>query len=157
MMRGRDELPSRHSGGARDHQLQPPRQIQVAEHRADQHGERHHALGDEGHAKERDLGDEEGRDVLDVRGAPHQLEKIDHRDQHERAREHGKHRGEEAPSEISRERPGDHGACPIRALVRWAMRSMTAVIELVMKAGRLDDDSARDGEISEHEGVSRAR
>ena len=38
-------------------------------------------------------------------------------------------------SEIARERAGDHGACPISALVRWAMRSMIAVMALAMKAG----------------------
>ena len=98
---GRDELPGRNAGGARDRELQAPRQIQVAEHRADEDGERHHAFGDEGHPKNRDLRDDESRDVLDVRGAPQQLKKVDHRGQHQGASEHGKNRREEAPTEIT--------------------------------------------------------
>ena len=64
--RRRDELPGRHAGRARDHQFEPARQIQVAGHGADQHAERHDALGELRHAEERDLRHQERRNVRDV-------------------------------------------------------------------------------------------
>ena len=90
--RGRDELPGRDAGGARHHELQAARQIQIAEHRRDQDRERQDAFGDEGHAIERDLGDQERRDILEIAGATQHLDEVDHRDHRERAREHGENR-----------------------------------------------------------------
>src|SRR5262249_51562112 len=92
-------------------------------------------LGDERHAKHRNLGHDQCRSILHVPRAPHQLEKIDHRREHQRTREHGHHRREEAPPEVPRQRPGDHDVCPIAAPARWARRSVIAAIALVTKAG----------------------
>src|SRR5262249_70990 len=103
--------------------------------RADQHRERHHALGNERHAKQRYLGDDQPRSLLRVRQTPHHFEEIDHRGEHQRAREHGQDGREEAPPEILRQRAADHDVCPIAAPARWAMRSVIAVIALVTKAG----------------------
>ena len=132
--RRRDELPGRDAGRPRHDELQAARQIQIAEHRRDEHGEGHDPLGDEGYPIERDLGDEECREILDVSGAAEHLDEIDHRDQRECPCEHGEDRGQEAQSEISRERAG-HEVCPIGPPARCARRSAMVLIALVMKAG----------------------
>ena len=88
-----------------DDQFKPARQVQIAEHGGDQHREWHDALGQERHAIERDLGDVERRDVLDVAGAPEHFDEINQRDQHQQAGEYGRGRTEEAQSEIGREQP----------------------------------------------------
>ena len=70
--------------------------FEVARHRADQHAERHDALGDLRHAVERGLGHQQRRDIRDVAGAPHHLDIVEQRDQRENADEHQQHRAQEA-------------------------------------------------------------
>ena len=97
--RRRDELPGRHAGGARDHELEPPRQAEEARHRADQDAERQDALGDLRHAIERRLGDQQRGRVRHVGEPPHHLEVVDQDDQREHA---GKHRDQRRPGSARR-------------------------------------------------------
>ena len=131
----RDELPSRHSGRAGDNELEPARQIEEARHRADQHCERHQALGDLGNAKERGLGNRPGRNIGNLRGAPHQLDVVDQDYEHEHPDEYGERGAEESPGEVSCERERDHAADPVTGPARRAKCSANASIARVNAAG----------------------
>ena len=61
---GRDELPGRHAGGARDHEFEAARQREIAGHRADQHAERHEALEHQRQAEEGNLRTAESEDAF---------------------------------------------------------------------------------------------
>src|SRR5262245_2110156 len=87
------------------------------------------------HPIERDLGDQDGGDVLHVGGAPHHLDVVDHCDQEQEPEENGDDRADEAHSEIAPERAGHHCVCPAAAAVRRDSPSASALMVLVMNAG----------------------
>src|SRR5262249_2095055 len=131
-----DELPGRDSGRARDNQFEAARQVEVAHHAGGHHRERQHTFGQMRDAIQRNLRDEEGRDILHVRRAPHHLDEIDHRDDHQHARKNDQDGAEEAPAEIARERAGHHHcADPVATAVRRATPSTNALTALVINAG----------------------
>ncbi len=132
--RGRDELPGRHASRAGDHEFEPPRQAEIAGHRADQRAERQDALGDLRNAEQRGLGDLDGRDVRRIRQPTHHLDVVDQDDQREHAEQHRDQRGQELHAEIARERAG-HRAAPAIAAIRCATHSWMRPLAVVRKAG----------------------
>jgi len=106
--RGRDELPSGHAGGARDHKLKPPRQRQIARHRAHQHGKRHDAFGELGHAKQRNFRKDEGRGLGPIRAATQELDIIDHAGERDHAEEGADDGAQEPKAEVTRKRARYH-------------------------------------------------
>src|SRR5579883_179401 len=154
--RRRDELPGRDAGRARDHELEPARQVEIAGHAGDQDRERHDALGDLRHAKERRLGDDQRRNVGQVGGLAHQLDVLDERDQREDPEEDEDRGDEEAQAEVATERAdgqraaqesrrsaseggirhgAGHGAGPHVVANRRDRRSVTACTARTRKAG----------------------
>ena len=117
-----DELPCRHARGARDDELEPPRQAEIARHRADQRAERQHALGDLRHAEQGRLRHLQRGDVRRVGEPAHHLDVVEQDHQREHAGQHRDQRGEKSHAEIARERAG-HRAAPAMAPTRRATQA----------------------------------
>ncbi len=97
----RDELPGGNAGRARDHELEPARQRQIARHGADQHRERHDALGELRHAEHRDLGEDHRGCVRPVGAAAHQFDVVDHRRERDYADERTDDGSEKSHAEVA--------------------------------------------------------
>ena len=129
--------------GARRPQLVPPRQAEIAGHRADQDAERQDPLGDLRHAEERGLGDHQAETFGHVASAPHHLDVVDQHDQHEHAEEHRDQRAEEAHAEIADERArSSRGSCRSRRR-SCATHALNACRSRVVEEGRRLDDQRR--------------
>ena len=143
----RDELPGRHAGRARHHEFEPPRQAEIAGHRADQHAERQDALRDLRHAVQRDLGDQQRGDVRRRRPMRRiMLDVVEQDDQREDAEQHRDQRGEEAHAEIAVRACRDHCAGLTTVPARRANHSLTRIDGVGQEGRRLDDQAARDRE-----------
>ena len=140
----RGELPGRHSGRARHHQFEPPRQAEKTGHRADQHAERQNPLADLRHAKQRNLRDQQRRDVRNVADAPHLLDVVEQDDQREDAEQHRDQRGEETHAEIAVQ-GADHCAGSATVPVRRTNHSADGVDGPGQDGRRFDDQPARNG------------
>ena len=99
--RGCDELPGGNAGRARNDQFEPARQRQIAGHRADQHRERHDALGKLRHAEHGNFRQHQRGGFRPVRAAAQQLDIVDHRGERDHAEERADDGFEKAKSEIA--------------------------------------------------------
>src|SRR4029079_1420215 len=106
----------------------------IAGHRADQDTERQNALGDLRDAEQRDLGDQQRRDVGRVRQPAHLFDVVEQDDQHEDAGHHGRQRAAEFQAEVTRQRAG-HWAVLANMPARLDNHSMTASTVRTTTAG----------------------
>ena len=133
--RRRDELPGGNAGGARDHEFEPPRQREVAGHRADQDAERHQLFEQLRHAEQRRLRDHDRGCRNQARGLAHHFDVIDQHQQHEDAGKHAHRRDHEAAGEITPERVGHHAHAVAGRPKSRASRAFDLLIASISAAG----------------------
>ena len=142
--RRRDELPGRNAGGARDHEFQPPRQREIAGHRADQDAERHHLLEQLRHAKQRCFRDHDRGCRHQPRCLPDHFDVVDQHQKHEDAGEHAERRDHEAAGKISPERVGHHAHAVTGRPNSRRRRAFDLLIGFDQRRRRLDHDAGDD-------------
>ena len=142
--RRRDELPGGHAGGARDHQFEPPRQREIAGHRADQDAERHQLFEQLRHAEQRRLRDRDRGRRHQARGLADHLDVVDQHQQHENARKHADRRDQEAAGKISPERVGHHAHAVAGRPNSRARRAFDLLMASISAGRRLHHDAADD-------------
>src|SRR5215212_12265124 len=106
--RRRDELPGGYAGRPCDHQFEPPRQCEIAGHRADQDAERHQLFEQLRHPVQRRLGHGNRGYRYQPGGLADHFDVVDQHEQHENARKHAHRRDQEAAGKVSPERVGHH-------------------------------------------------